>query len=243
MEFKLPTETIELPSKGLLYPEGHPLSSGTIEMKYMTAKEEDILTNQNYIRQGIVIDKLLESLIVTDVDYNDILLGDKNALMLAARILSYGKDYDFVYGGESHTADLSTFEARPLDESKYTKGVNNFEFTLPTSGVVLTFKLLTHKDEKTIEGEVKGLQKINKDNIAETTTRLKHMITSVNGSTEGKDIRGFVDKAFLARDARAFRKYYAELEPNMNFVTTILVNGVEEDVDLPITLNFFWPES
>src|SRR6056300_1721254 len=99
MEFSLPTETIELPSKGLLYPEGHPLSSGTIEMKYMTAKEEDILTNQNYIRQGLVIDKLLQSLIVTDVDYNDILIGDKNAVMLAARILSYGKDYEFTYGG------------------------------------------------------------------------------------------------------------------------------------------------
>jgi len=243
MDFKLPTETIELPSKGLLYPEGHPLSSGTIEMKYMTAKEEDILTNKNYIRQGLVIDKLLQSLIVTDVDYNDILIGDKNAIMLAARILSYGKDYEFTYGGTTHTADLSTFDAKPLDEAKYKKGVNEFEFTLPTSNILLTFKLLTHKDERAIEAEVKGLQKINKDNITEATTRLKHMITSINGSTEGKDIRQFVDNAFLARDARAFRQYYAELEPNVNFMTSVVINSVEEDVDLPITLNFFWPES
>jgi len=88
-EFKLPTETIDLPSKGLLYHESSPLSSGKIEMKYMTAKEEDILTNQNYIKSGTVIDKLLQSLIVTKINYNDLLVGDKNAVMMAARILSY----------------------------------------------------------------------------------------------------------------------------------------------------------
>ena len=60
-----PTEVIELPSKGLLYPESNPLSSGKLEMKYMTAKEEDILSNQSYIQKGTVLDKLLESLITT----------------------------------------------------------------------------------------------------------------------------------------------------------------------------------
>src|SRR5210317_2128496 len=97
-EFKLPTETILLPSKGLLYPENSPLSKGEIEMKYMTAKEEDILTNSNYINNGTVIDKLLQSLIVTkDVDYNQLLIGDKNAIMIAARVLAYGKDYTITY--------------------------------------------------------------------------------------------------------------------------------------------------
>ena len=107
MEFKLPTETIELPSKGLLYPEGHPSAAGTVEMKYMTAKEEDILTNQNYIKKGVVIDKLLKSLLVTEFDYSDLLAGDKNAIMIAARILSYGKDYPVQYNGEEVTVDLS----------------------------------------------------------------------------------------------------------------------------------------
>ena len=107
-EFKMPTETIELPSKGLLYPESNPLSSGTIEMKYMTAKEEDILTNQSYIKQGIVIDKLVQSLIVSDVNYDDLLIGDKDAILVAARILGYGKDYEFNYMGESYVVDLTT---------------------------------------------------------------------------------------------------------------------------------------
>jgi len=120
MEFTLPTETIELPSKGLLYPEGHPLSSGTIEMKYMTAKEEDILSNQNYIQNGTVLDKLLKSLIVTKCDYNDLVIGDKNAIMIAARILGYGAEYKFTYKGVEETVDLSQIENQPLAESLYT---------------------------------------------------------------------------------------------------------------------------
>jgi hypothetical protein len=94
-EFKLPTETIELPSKGLLYPEESELAKGTVEIKYMTAKEEDILTNQSYIKDGIVLDKLMKSLIVTKIDYNDLLIGDKNAIMVASRVLGYGGKYKF----------------------------------------------------------------------------------------------------------------------------------------------------
>ena len=94
-KFEFPTEIVELPSKGLLYPKNNPLSSGKIEMKYMTAKEEDILTNQNYIKQGIVLDKLMQSLIVSKINYDDIIVGDKNAIMVASRVLGYGKDYTF----------------------------------------------------------------------------------------------------------------------------------------------------
>ena len=106
-EFKFPTEEVELPSKGLLYPKDSPLSSGKVEIKYMTAKEEDILTNQNYIQKGIVIDKLIESLVVTKVNFNDILIGDKDALLIASRILGYGKDYTFTYAGETINVDLT----------------------------------------------------------------------------------------------------------------------------------------
>ena len=96
-ELKLPTEMVSLPSKGLLYPKESPLAKGEIEMKYMTAREEDILTNSNFIRQGTVIDKLLQSLIVTSFNYDDLLIGDKNAVLIAARVLGYGADYSFKY--------------------------------------------------------------------------------------------------------------------------------------------------
>ena len=94
-EYQFPTEEVSLPSKGLLYPKDSPLSSGKVDIKYMTAKEEDILTSPNLIKKGTVIDKLLESVIVTEgVKIDDLLVGDKNAIMIATRILGYGKDYN-----------------------------------------------------------------------------------------------------------------------------------------------------
>jgi len=243
-KFKLPTETVELPSKGLLYLEGHPLAGGTVEMKYMTAKEEDILTNQNYIRQGTVIDKLLQSLIVTELNYDDLLIGDKNAIMIAARILSYGKEYEFDLGNGKQTVDLSIFEPKKLNENLYKKGQNEFSFTLPFTSNTITFKLLTHGDEKKIDQEVKGLQKIDKNNITEATTRLKYMITSINGSYERNDIRDFVDNGLLARDARAFREYYNTISPDLDLTFTYSdVDGADREAALPITVSFFWPDA
>lgn len=244
-EFKLPTETVELPSKGLLYPENSPLASGTVEMKYMTAREEDILTNTNYIRQGIVIDKLLQSLIVTPgINYNELLIGDKNAIMIASRILSYGKDYEIRYNGEDVVVDLSTLGVKKVDYSLYVNRTNEFEFTLPNTGNVITFKLITHGDEKAIEKEVEGIKKINKDELRESTTRLKHTITSINGSREPKDIRKFVDEGLLARDARVLREYINKLNPDVELKFTYTDSeGREEVVDLPIGLNFFWPDA
>jgi hypothetical protein len=180
----MPTEVVDLPSKGLLYPKTNPLSSGTVEMKYMTAKEEDILTNQSFIQKGIVLDKLLQSLIVSDIDYNDLIIGDKNAIMIAARVLGYGKDYSFQYKGQEVTVDLTTMQDKPFDESTITQGINEFKFTLPKSGTNLTFKILTHGDELKIDRELEGLKKINKDNVPELSTRLKYIITSIEDNRE-----------------------------------------------------------
>lgn len=244
MEFKIPTETVELPSKGLLYPEGHPLAGGTVEMKYMTAKEEDILTNQNYIKNGTVIEKLLRSLIVTEVDFNDILIGDIDAIMIAARVLSYGKDYSFSYMGNEVEVDLSQLDSKIIDESVYTRGQNEFQFKLPSSGNEITFKLLTQGDDKNIAKEIQGLKKINKDSSAEVSTRLKYMITSINGSRDRADVRKYVDGYMLASDARAFREEYARVSPGVNLTTYAEgLDGEEEVVDVPIGVTFFWPDA
>ena len=240
-EFKLPTEVIELPSKGLLYPEGSELAKGTLEMKYMTAKEEDILTNQSYIQKGTVLDKLMKSLIISKINYDELLIGDKNAIMVAARILGYGKDYSFSVLGEDHTVDLSTLENKPLNKELFKDGENNFEFTLPHSGNKVTFKLLTHKDEQDISRELEGLKKINKDNSPELTTRLKHLITSVEGKTEKKDIREFVDNYLLARDSRALREYIKEIQPDVDL--TFFPTGESNRINIPIGVSFFWPDA
>jgi hypothetical protein len=243
-QFTLPTETVELPSKGLLYPEDNPLSSGNIEIKYMSAKEEDILTNQSYIKDGTVLDKLLKSLIVTKINYNDLLTGDKNAIMIAARILGYGKDYEFEYDGESQIIDLTTLKDKEIDEDLFKTSENNFNFTLPHSNIPITFRFLTHGDERKIDAEIKGLKKINKKSSPELSTRMKYLITSVSGDSEPKTIRNFVDNGLLARDARAFRKHYGKITPdvdlNFDFVDA---EGEDREASLPIGVSFFWPDS
>jgi hypothetical protein len=243
-KFKFPTEMVDLPSKGLVYPEGHPLSSGQVEMKYMTAREEDILTNQNYISKGVVIDKLLQSLIVTKFDYNTLLIGDKNALLVASRILGYGKDYDFNYLGEVKVVDLSKLDNKILDDSIFIKGKNEFTFTLPHSNTPITFKLLTEGDENKIEDELKGLKKINKDSIPELTTRLKQVILSIDGDYEKKTIREFVDNYLLAKDSRALREYIGKIQPDVDLTFEIETPDEEtEKINIPIGLNFFFPDA
>lgn len=239
-EFKMPTEVVELPSKGLIYPEDNPLSSGKVEMKYMTAKEEDILTNQSYIQKGIVLDKLVESLIVSDINYDDLIVGDKNAILVAARVLGYGADYNFTYGGIEYNVDLSTLDNKEFDiEKTGTKGKNEFKFTTPAGKVDITFKILTHKDERDINKELEGYKKINSANVPEVSTRMKYMITSVNGDTNKSTIRDFVDNHLLARDARALRKEISEFQPDVNM--TFTTNSGQE-VAIPVDLNFFWPD-
>ena len=238
-EFKLPTETIELPSKGLLYSSNNPLSSGKIEMKYMTAKEEDILTNQSYIQDGTVFDRLFKSLIVSKINYDDLLVGDKNAVMIAARVLGYGSEYKFTYGGEEHTVDLSQIDNKKLDESLYTPGNNKFTFTLPASENVVEFKILTHKDEVEIRQELKGLKKLNKEADPSITTRLKRTLISVNGDNDRKTVRDFVDNYLLARDARALREYIESIRPDVDL--TFFPSESDSRVSIPIGLDFFWP--
>jgi hypothetical protein len=244
-EYKFPTEMVELPSKGHFYADGHPLSSGKVEIKYMTAKEEDILTSQNLIKQGTVIDKLLEALIVDkSIKLDNILLGDKNAIMLASRILAYGKDYGFTYDDEEYSADLSTLEPIDLDFSKLPKGKNEFPFKLPTSEREITFKLLTGIDEVNIAKEIKSRKKISKEESSTFTTRLKHMILSVDGSSEKSHINNFIDNEFLSRDSLAFRKYLSLVTPDVDMNVKITdTSGRNIEVAVPITVRFFWPST
>ena len=245
-KFNLPTETVELPSKGLLYPKENPLSSGVVEMKYMTAKEEDILSNQNYIKQGVVFDKLLQSLLISKVNYDDLTIGDKNAILIAARILGYGKEYQIKYShpitGEEEivTIDLAEIKNKDVDYSLF-NNANEFTFTLPKSKNDITFKILTHKDERQIDEELKGLKKVNLS--GEVTTRLKQSIIAVNGSREKKDIRDFVDNFLLASDAKALREYTRVVSPDLNLTFDFVGSDgyTQEGVDIPLGVSFFYP--
>ena len=248
-EKKLQTEKVGLPSKGLLYPQDSPLRDGTIEVKYMTAKEEDILTNQSFIKSGVVIDKLLEALVVSPINFNDILIGDKNAILVAARVYGYGPHYVFNYTNpgtnedEEVMVDLSMVEDKEIDESLVkTPGVNEFDFELPLSKKKITFKFLTQRDENNIQLELKNLRKMKRE--AELTTRLKHTIISVDGDTDASAIREFVDDELLARDSRSLRNYIKEISPDVDLSFNFEGEDgtVVNDVQIPIGVGFFWPD-
>ena len=243
-EVKFPTEVVDLPSKGLLYPKDSPLSSGKIEIKYMTAREEDILTSANLIKQGVVVEKLLESLIVDkSIKVDDLLIGDKNSVLIASRILAYGKEYEVEIEGQKVVVDLTKLKDKLLDESIASDGVNEFEFELPATKRKLTFRLLTSGDEKTIDEEVKGYEKLHGIGY-ELTTRLKQQIVSVDGDTKRASINSFVDNEFLSRDSIAFRAHVANIMPDVDMTSTFTdADGNEKEFTVPMTVTFLWPSA
>jgi len=240
------SEVIDLPSLGKVYPKDSPISNGKIEIKYMTAKEEDILTSQNLIKKGLVIDKLLDSLIITEgVKCDDLVLGDKNAVMVAARVLAYGPEYECEVTNPntektfSHIFNLADCPFKKIPDD--VKG-NKFELELPVSKTKITFKLLTGKEEKLIEAELKGIKKTGVQVSPELTTRLKHTITSVNGDGDKGVINQFVQN-MLSRDSLELRKYINNISPDIELVQEIELEGDTVKVDIPMTVNFFWPNS
>ena len=242
-EVKFPTEVVDLPSQGLLYPKDSPLSSGTIEIKYMTAREEDILTSANLIKKGIVIDKLLEALIIDkSIKLDDMLLGDKNAVLIASRILAYGKEYEVEIDGKEVVVDLTTLKEKKLDEKIVVNGANEFDFELPATKRKLTFKLLTQSDEKSMDKEIEGYKKIGDGVGYETTTRLKHQILSVDGDAKRASVNNFVDNEFLSMDSRAFRTHFNSINPDVEMKSTFIdEDGNTKEFTVPMTVTFLWP--
>jgi len=249
-KFTVPTEIIDLPSKGLIYPKENSLSSGNVEMYYMTAKTEDILTNINLLRQGLAIEKMLKSLIKSPINYEDLTLGDRNGLLIAARILAYGKDYSFKYTnpntGEEEVvnADLQNLKYKEVDWSKF-NNKNEFEFTLPYTKNTVSFKLLTVADDKKIDEEIKGMKKIVGQEAGVVSTRLKHQIIAINGEYSTKAVREFIDSgALLSRDSIELRKYMGSVTPDIDTkIFFTLKDGMEVSTDLPMTAEFFFPGS
>ena len=250
---KYPTELVDLPSEGWFYAKDHPLASGQIEMRYMTARDEDILTSANLIKKGVVLDKLLKSLIVTPCNYDDIITGDKNAIMVAARVLGYGKDYEVGIKcpdcGEKNELiiDLAQLPHKEVDFTEFEKGINEFEFTLPVSKKVITYQLMTGRKDKAMEAELKGIAKFASKNGPgqELTTRLKHQIIAIDGNRDTKAIRDFIENELMARDSLDLRKTIKASGPDVSMQFRFECDQCAHDevVDLPIDSGFFWPNT
>jgi len=247
--YDYPTEIVPLPSKGLLYPKDSPLSQGFVEIKYMTTREEDILSTPSYIQQGVVLDKLCEAIIVTKgVKFNDLLIGDKNAILFAARTYGYGPLYQTQVTTDSGTeipvtVDLRELNNREIDETLIIPGENKFKYTLP-SGKTIEFKLLTVKDQKDIDTEIKGYKKLGPNYpVSNLTIRLKKMILSVNGSTNPIDVANFTEN-MLASDSRSFREYVSKIQPDVELKVDV-EDPETGDIfrgDFTIGVDLFYPD-
>ena len=248
-KYDFPTEIITLPSQGKCYPKEHPLASGEVEIKYMTAREEEILSSQNLIKKGVVLDKLFESIIADkSIDVDDIIIGDKNAIVLATRILGYGADYKIEFTNdedekEQISIDLSKVQTKEIDLSKLNRN-NLYEFVTPTTKNVLKFKMLTHGDEKKIDTDVKAMDRLNKGGVSQQlTTRYRYIIKSVDGKEDTKSIVNFINNKFLSKDTRAFRNHLSGLQPDMDmsFEYDNPISGEKERTPIPMGIGFFYP--
>ena len=248
VEFPFPTEIITLPSKGLVYPESNPLSKGEVTVKLMTAKEEDILTSATLIRKGIQLDKLLEALVVEPgVNINDLVIGDKNAILVSSRILAFGPEYavklndPFINEEVDTTIDLSKIKIKEVDESLLNRN-NEYSFILPVSKTPIKFKLLTHGDELAISKDVEASQKAIKQGN-EITARYRRIIIEVDGNKDFGYISNFVANRLLAGDSKALRKEMTRISPDLDlsFDYTSAVTGETEALKIPFGIGFFYP--
>jgi len=245
-----PTNVVELPSKGRFYPEGHPLSGGTLEMKFMTAKEENILTTESYIKTGVVIDKFLQSMIITPkFNYDELLIGDRDGLMIASRIYGYGEIYPVEVttpSGKKQKVDidLTTLESKVIPDNLDRENHFTWTFENRIGKYTLGFKLLTVGDDKTIQDKLKKYRAAGTAD-RQITTRLEQIITSVNGNSDPMFIKIFIENEFMANDSRKFREHVASITPGVNMEIELEDTDTGEPFRTSITIgaSFFWPDS
>ena len=253
LAWSTPTELVELPSGGRFYGEGHPLhGQDSVEIRFMTAKEEDILTSQSLIKNGLVLDRLIESVIVSKgVRANDLLVGDKNAILIATRITGYGSEYNTTITCPACEArqkyEFLLEDAKRPNTGEGVQGVNftdngTFTFTLPLLNIDVECRLLTGTDEQAM---IKSQRQKKKLKLGETmlTDQLRQIIVSVADDSTPQTLASFIN-ACPAKDSRAIRETYAKVAPNLTLHQNFSCGecGHEEEVEVPLTAEFFWPK-
>ena len=249
--WQVPVEAVPVPSEGKVYsPDSSMYGRHSLEIKAMTAQEEDILTSRALIQQGTVIKALLEScLLDKTVDVDELLLGDKNALMVSVRITGYGSSYGATVScpecvrSSSQDFDLSSMEIKRLEIESVTPGENRFEFRLPVTGKLVHFKFLTGYDDDEITTTADRRRKMMDSGVESmVTTRLSHQIIAVDNVTDKNKLSAFV-RSMPAQDSRKLRNYISEHEPGVDMRVWMSCTHCSADsrVSLPLGSNFFWP--
>ena len=255
MDWSVPTEMVKLPSGGKSYQEPHPLAGvGEVEIRFMTAKEEDILTSRSLLKSGMALNRLVDSLVLDKrIRSTDLLIGDRNAILVAARVTGYGDEYEVKMVcpscGEaeeiSYSIDrITRFKEQDLDSHDVSQGSANglYLTTLPKSGYPVEFKLLTAGDEMKIAKQ-RDQKKKHKLGETQSTDLLRSILVSVNGSTQPIDLAKAVE-LMPALDARHLRKVYKQANPDIVLSDYFVCNscGHDEEMEIPLSAEFFWPE-
>jgi hypothetical protein len=255
LNFVIPTEFVEMPSRGQFYNEGHPLhNQDTVEIRHMTAKEEDILTSRTLLKKGIALDRLVDNVLVDKrIKAAEMFIGDKNAILLMSRILAYGPEYNTnvtcpsCYSQTRYDFNLleyKTTHPEEIENPEFSITPNNtFKITLPRTKVEVEVKLLKGSDEQYLAriSERKRKAKTTSDSIL--IEQMESFINSVNEISDKKIIKKFVE-TMPAQDSRFLRRIYATTVPNIDLTQNFECNecGVEIDMEVPFTTDFFWPK-
>jgi len=253
--FVVPTEFVELPSKGRFYPEGHPLhGQETIEIKQMTAKEEDILTSRSLLKKGIALDRVIKSIIMNKrIDPDSLLVGDRNAIIVATRISGYGSEYATQVSCPScttkqeYTFNLNSaniYGGENVSELDIVSNEDNtFTVQLPKTLINITFRLLSGKDEKSFIAGMETDRKQRQTTEKNVTRQIASMVVAVNGDSSLQAIKYLVDN-IPSIDSRHLRLAYRLAAPNVDLTQHFECNecDFEQDMEVPLTADFFWPD-
>lgn len=249
----VPVEQVPLPSGGTIYPVSSPLHGrDVLQIKAMTAQEEDILLSRALIKEGTVLTHLIKScLIDKSIDPGEMLTGDRNALLVSIRITGYGSDYranvicPACSRSDLHSFDLAGIEIKRIGAAPITPGTNEFSFSLPVTKKQITFKLVTNGDEEESARTKERMLKLFPDTKIEgvVTRQLENQILSIDGRRDRLAMSAFI-KSMPAADSRALRSYMSSIEPGLNMQVDMNCRscGAESKVALPMGAAFFWPE-
>ena len=251
LNYVVPTELVELPSKGMFYPGDHPLyNQEYVEIKHMTAKEEDILTSMSLIEKGVVLDYLIQSLLLNkDINNKSLFPGDRSAIILNARINGYGPAYSFetqctnCQHKTKVECDLLTIKNKEINNKLVSdKGLMSLE--LPKTKYLTTIRFLSTYTEELLQREINKKENMGFSNTS-TTSFLSFIIDSVNGiKNTGGAIEQFIQN-MPSLDAKYIKNKYAENKPDVDFTADLICDncGHMERREVPLTAQFFWPES
>tara|TARA_R110000824_G_scaffold1643_3_gene8121 strand:+ start:5749 stop:6597 length:849 start_codon:yes stop_codon:yes gene_type:complete len=251
LNFVVPTDFVELPSKGAFYPKEHPLhGQECIEVRQMTAKDEDILTSRALLQKGIAVERLLQNLIINkDINVSELLVGDKNAIMIATRASAYGSSYEtkvqcpYCNSVNDHEFDLEQIKSKVHEPGSFSSTENGtFVIELPVSKVKVEVRFLNGKDEADL---LAFSEKKKQYNLLDNpiTDQMKAFTVSINALTNREEISSFIEN-MPAKDSHYLRTTYLGLVPNIDLTQNIKCKScfVDIEMEVPFTTEFFWPK-